>query len=580
MKRHNFKGQGASHGNHKKHRAPGSIGACATPARVFKGMKMAGQFGNARVTTLNLEVVEGDAERDLLLVKGAVPGPERRPRVRAQRGEGGGEGDEPRSTMKTADRRRRAARSSCPTTIFGIEPNVAVMHQVVTAQLAAARAGTHSTKTRAEVRGGGAKPWRQKGTGRARQGSIRSPHWRGGGVAHGPKPRDYRAAHAEEDGAARAALGALRPRGRRQGRRRRRLGHRRRPKHQGRASQLLERARAAHEGRARPARAARAATAPTKRVWKSFRNLGERVQIVLPEELNTYDVLVNDWLVFSQATLDARGRPLGRRGERRRATPTTPGRRATPTEEATMTRDPRDIIIRPVVSEKSYAALDANVYTFVVAPDANKIEIRNAVEEIFGVRVAKVNTLNRKGKRKRNRRTGTLRHARRHEAGHRHPRRRATASTSSGADDADPQAQADQPRSPVPDRLRLRRDHQDQAREVADQAEAAAPVVATRYGRMTARHRGGGHKQQYRIVDFRRNKDGVPAKVAAIEYDPNRNAASRCCTTSTARSATSSPRTASRSATCCRAVRARRSGPATRCRCATSRSAPRCTTSS
>jgi large subunit ribosomal protein L3 len=75
MQRHNFKGQGASHGNHKKHRAPGSIGACATPARVFKGMKMAGQHGNARTTTLNLEVVEGDAERGLLLVKGAVPGP-------------------------------------------------------------------------------------------------------------------------------------------------------------------------------------------------------------------------------------------------------------------------------------------------------------------------------------------------------------------------------------------------------------------------------------------------------------------------------------------------------------------------
>ncbi len=75
--------------------------------------------------------------------------------------------------------------------IFGIEPNMAVMHQVVTAQLAAKRAGTHSTKTRAEVRGGGTKPWRQKGLGRARQGSIRSPQWVGGGVAHGPKPRDY-----------------------------------------------------------------------------------------------------------------------------------------------------------------------------------------------------------------------------------------------------------------------------------------------------------------------------------------------------------------------------------------------------
>jgi len=75
--------------------------------------------------------------------------------------------------------------------LFGVEPNIPVMHQVVTAQLAAKRSGTQSTKTRAEVAGGGAKPWRQKGTGRARQGSIRSPQWRGGGVALGPKPRSY-----------------------------------------------------------------------------------------------------------------------------------------------------------------------------------------------------------------------------------------------------------------------------------------------------------------------------------------------------------------------------------------------------
>jgi large subunit ribosomal protein L23 len=72
-----------------------------------------------------------------------------------------------------------------------------------------------------------------------------------------------------------------------------------------------------------------------------------------------------------------------------------------------MTRDPRDIIVRPVVSEKSYASFDENVYTFVVAPDANKIEIRKAVEAIFNVRVTNVNTINRKGKRKRNRRSGT-----------------------------------------------------------------------------------------------------------------------------------------------------------------------------
>ena len=75
--------------------------------------------------------------------------------------------------------------------MFGIEPNLAVMHQVVTAQLAARRSGTQSTKTRAEVRGGGAKPWKQKGTGRARAGSSRSPIWTGGGVIHAPKPRDY-----------------------------------------------------------------------------------------------------------------------------------------------------------------------------------------------------------------------------------------------------------------------------------------------------------------------------------------------------------------------------------------------------
>lgn len=75
MKRHNFSGQGASHGNHKKHRAPGSIGACATPARVFKGTRMAGRMGGERTTILNLEVVGVDTERGLLLLGGAVPGP-------------------------------------------------------------------------------------------------------------------------------------------------------------------------------------------------------------------------------------------------------------------------------------------------------------------------------------------------------------------------------------------------------------------------------------------------------------------------------------------------------------------------
>ena len=198
MQRHNFKGQGASHGNHKKHRSPGSIGACATPARVFKGMKMAGQYGNGRITTQNLEVVEGDAERGILLVKGAVPGPNGGLVFVQERSQASGHADRDQRRgqrmkldVKTATG-AGAGTVDVPDELFGIEPNTAVMHQVVTAQLAAARSGTHSTKTRAEVRGGGAKPWRQKGTGRARQGSIRAPHWRGGGVAHGPKPRDYR----------------------------------------------------------------------------------------------------------------------------------------------------------------------------------------------------------------------------------------------------------------------------------------------------------------------------------------------------------------------------------------------------
>src|SRR5438477_5676876 len=95
-----------------------------------------------------------------------------------------------------------------PDELFGGPVNVAVMHQVVVAGAAAQRAGTHSTKTRGEVSGGGVKPWRQKGTGRARQGSIRAPHWTGGGVAHGPQPHrhDMRVNRKMKKGALRSAL--------------------------------------------------------------------------------------------------------------------------------------------------------------------------------------------------------------------------------------------------------------------------------------------------------------------------------------------------------------------------------------
>ena len=92
--------------------------------------------------------------------------------------------------IKTADG-KVASTAELADSVFGIEPNIPVMHQVVRMQRASWRAGTHDTKTRGQVSGGGKKPWRQKGTGRARQGTIRAPHWRGGGVVFGPHPRDY-----------------------------------------------------------------------------------------------------------------------------------------------------------------------------------------------------------------------------------------------------------------------------------------------------------------------------------------------------------------------------------------------------
>ena len=240
MKRHNFKGQGASHGAHKVHRAPGAIGACATPARVFKGKRMPGRMGGEQRTVLNLDVVEVDGDRNLLLRPRRRSGPQGSGRGRQRGGEGSWlTSSSPSSTPPTAPAR---VRSSSNPEIFGIEPNVAVMHQVVTAQLAAARAGTHSTKTRAEVRGGGRKPWRQKGLGRARHGSIRSPQWAGGGVAHGPKPRDYAQRDSEEDEAPRPAQRPVRPSGCRpdQGRRAlRRLGRRPRRSRPSRCSSAM-----------------------------------------------------------------------------------------------------------------------------------------------------------------------------------------------------------------------------------------------------------------------------------------------------------------------------------------------------
>jgi large subunit ribosomal protein L4 len=206
--------------------------------------------------------------------------------------------------------------------IFGLAPNVAVMHQVVTAQLAARRSGTQSTKTRAEVRGGGAKPWRQKGTGRARQGSSRAPHWQGGGVALGPKPRSYQ---------------------------------QRTPKKMIRLALLSALSDRAAEGKVavvdswgfdapstKTAAALLTSLGVSGRVLvivsprdeaasKSFRNIPE-VHVCLVGELNAYDVLVSDHVVFSQETL-----PNTVAGPPPSATPVAvggPAPVAPPTEEA------------------------------------------------------------------------------------------------------------------------------------------------------------------------------------------------------------------------------------------------------
>ena len=176
---------------------------------------------------------------------------------------------------------------------FGVKPNKALLHQVVTAQLAAGRSGTQSTLTRAEVRGGGAKPWRQKGTGNARAGSSRSPIWRGGGVALGPKPRNYAQKTPKKmiRQALRAALSDRAAEGK----------------------IAVVDSWAFDKPRTKDGAAALSALGVTGKVlivleyedevaYKSFRNLPE-AQPILVDELNAYDVLANEWILFTKATL-------------------------------------------------------------------------------------------------------------------------------------------------------------------------------------------------------------------------------------------------------------------------------------
>jgi large subunit ribosomal protein L4 len=185
-----------------------------------------------------------------------------------------------------------------PAHVFDAPANIPLMHQVVTAQLAAARQGTHSTKTRGEVRGGGRKPYRQKGTGRARQGSSRAPQFTGGGISHGPKPRDYSQRTPKKMKAA-ALRGALSDRARAG------LVHvvSSFVDGDGPSTKAARTALSAIVG-AEPRRALVVLERGDELSWLSLRNL-PNVHILVQDQLNTYDVLVNDIVVFTQSALDA-----------------------------------------------------------------------------------------------------------------------------------------------------------------------------------------------------------------------------------------------------------------------------------
>ena len=190
---------------------------------------------------------------------------------------------------------KKTGQAELPSEMFDVQTNVPLIHQVVTAQLAAARQGTHATKTRAMVRGGGKKPWRQKGTGRARHGSSRSPIWVGGGVSHGPQPRDYSQRTPKKMIAA-ALRGALSDRAR-----------------DGQVH-IISEIVTGETPSTKAALATLSTIADLNKVlvvldryediaWLSLRNVPQ-VHALAVDQLNTYDVLVNDAVIFTSAALD------------------------------------------------------------------------------------------------------------------------------------------------------------------------------------------------------------------------------------------------------------------------------------
>jgi large subunit ribosomal protein L4 len=249
-----------------------------------------------------------------------------------------------------------------PAEIFDVTANVPLMHQVVVAQLAAARQGTHKTKTRGEVSGGGRKPYRQKGTGRARQGSTRAPQFAGGGVVHGPVPRDYSQKTPKKMKAA-ALRGALSDRAR-----------------SGKVHVLsgvvsgetpsTKQAVAALGGLPLGRNVLVVCERTDALTWKSLRNVAQ-VHLIAPDQLNTYDVLVSDDVVFTQDALATflAGAPKGKSAKAvatsseaaeltaepaTKAGKTTPAAADVSTDELVETvaeQTSKDLLVEPAVEE-------------------------------------------------------------------------------------------------------------------------------------------------------------------------------------------------------------------------------------
>ena len=404
----------------------------------------------------------------------------------------------------------------------------------------ARRQGTHSTKTRGKVRGGGAKPWRQKGTGRARAGSSRSPIWTGGGTVFGPSPRHYtfKVNRKERRAALRSALSVHAERG---------------------SIAVFDVAQfddAVDQGRGEPARRLgrqgldpRRPDRPRSR-WPCASATSPPCAASCPRTASASPT-------SSARPTSSSARPPSTSSPR---APRAPEDRRAAHRGGERLMDASQVIIRPVVSEKSYVLATADKYTFRVHPNAHKTQIRQAIEQLFDVNVVEVRTMSVKSKPKR--RGQTRRPHALVEEGHRPGRARADHPDLPGPAgprgvlaDADPQAQADQRRSCASSRTRTsprsRRPSPRSRSSRASRSPAAATPTAARPPAIAA---AGPSACTARSTSSAAGTASRPRSPRS-STTPTGRRTSRCCTTPTASRATSWPRRA------CRSARRSRRGP-------------------